>query len=80
MIVLHPELDADLSKAYLKALQPAFGTPKKHKSGMVFWTLEESDVPPIEDSSETNSLSAEEPTISPCVNPAKKMDAIKQNI
>jgi len=80
LIVLHPELDADLSKAYLKALQPAFGKPKKHKSGMLFWLLEESDEPLIEDSSETNSLSAEEPTISPCVNPAKKMDAIKQNI
>ena len=80
LIVLHPELDFDLSKKYLKALTPAFGPPKEHKSGMVYWQLEESESPPSTDSSTPTSLSKEEPTTSICTNPSKTLDAIRQGM
>ena len=78
LIVLHPELDFDLSKKYLKALTPAFGTPKEHSNGMVYWVLEESTIPPIEDETTATSLSKDEPTSSICSNPSKTFDAIRQ--
>lgn len=80
LIVLHPELDFDLSKKYLKALTPAFGAPVEHSNGMVYWKLDESEIPLIEDSTASTSLSKEEPTTSICSNPSKKLDAIRQGI
>ena len=78
LIVLHPELDFDLSKKYLKALTPAFGPPEEHKNGMVYWILEESQIPPLDDKTTSTSLSKEEPTSGICSNPSKTFDAIRQ--
>jgi hypothetical protein len=80
LIVLHPELDFDLSKKYLKALTPAFGKPKEHKNGMIYWLLEESDAPLVDDGSTTINLSKEETTKDVCSNPSKALDAMKQGI
>ena len=80
LIVLHPELDYKLSKAYLKALTPALGKPKQHKNGMVFWKLEESNEPIVEEATTKTSLSAEDPVQNPCSNASKTMNAIQQNI
>ena len=39
LIVLHPELDSDLSAAYIEALSPAFGQPEL-VDGLYYWQLE----------------------------------------
>lgn len=43
LIVVHPELDADLAAAYSEAFTPVFGPATASEEGMLFWKLEPLD-------------------------------------
>ncbi|MEC7987870.1 MAG: hypothetical protein VX278_22070 [Myxococcota bacterium] len=78
LIVLHPELDAELSTAYLESFTPAFGLPKTNpEDGLIYWVLAESTVPKSE-ATEESSLKSSEPSRFRCSDLAKAFARLKQ--